>query len=81
MRFRSQMLRDTYAVELLLAGLPIEKVSKLLTHESVTMTERYYAKWTKARKEQLEDESIAAMRKQGVKVTTPGGPVRRRKVA
>jgi hypothetical protein len=43
------------------------------------MTERYYAKWTKARKEQLEDEAIAAMRKQGVKVTTPGGPARKRK--
>jgi site-specific recombinase XerD len=79
LRFRSHMLRDTFAVEMLLAGVPIEKVSKLLTHESVTMTERYYAKWTKARKEQLEDEAIAAMRRQGVKVTTPGGPVRKRK--
>jgi site-specific recombinase XerD len=79
LRFRSHMLRDTFAVEMLLAGVPIEKVSKLLTHESVTMTERYYAKWTKARKEQLEDEAIAAMRKQGVKVTTPGGPARRPK--
>jgi site-specific recombinase XerD len=79
LRFRSHMLRDTFAVEMLLAGVPIEKVSKLLTHESVTMTERYYAKWTKARKEQLEDEAIAAMRKQGVKVTTPGAPAPKQK--
>ena len=69
MDFRSHMLRDTYAVEMLLAGVPLEKVSALLTHESVAMTERYYAKWTKARKEQLEGESIAAMRKMGAKVT------------
>jgi site-specific recombinase XerD len=78
MRFRSHMLRDTFAVEMLLAGVPIETVSKLLTHESVTITERYYDPKTRARKEQLEGESIAAMRKQGVKVTTsPQAPVKR----
>jgi integrase/recombinase XerD len=75
LRFRSHMLRDTYAVEMLLVGVSIEKVSKLLTHESVTMTERYYAKWTKARKEQLEDESIAAMRRMGVTVTINDAPI------
>jgi site-specific recombinase XerD len=69
MDFRSHMLRDTFAVEMLLAGVPLEKVSKLLTHESVTTTERYYAKWTASRKQQLEDEAIAAMRKMGAKVT------------
>jgi integrase len=69
MDFRSHMLRDTYAVEMLLAGVPLEKVSKLLTHESVTMTERYYAKWTASRRQQLEDDAVAAMRRMGVKVT------------
>ena len=69
MDFRSHMLRDTFAVEMLLAGVPLEKVSKLLTHESVTMTERYYAKWTAARTSQLEDEAVAAMRRMGVTVT------------
>ena len=69
MAFRSHMLRDTFAVEMLLAGVPIEKVSRLLTHESVTMTERYYAKWTLCRKQQLEDEAISAMRRMGVTVT------------
>jgi site-specific recombinase XerD len=63
------MLRDMFAVEMLLAGVPLEKVSKLLTHESVTMTERYYAKWTASRRQQLEDETIAAMRRMGVTVT------------
>jgi len=71
MEFRSHMLRDTFAVEMLLAGVPLEKVSKLLTHESVTMTERYYAKWTASRRQQLEDDAVAAMRKMGAKVTEP----------
>ena len=55
--------------EMLLAGVPLGKVSKLLTHESVTMTERYYAKWTASRIQQLEDEAVAAMRRMGVTVT------------
>ena len=69
MKFRSHMLRDTFAVEMLLAGVPLEKVSKLLAHESLTITEKYYAKWTASRRQQLEDEAIAAMRRMGVKVT------------
>lgn len=73
MRFRSHMLRDTYAVQLLLAGVPLEKVSKLLTHESVATTERYYARWVKARLEDLENESVAAIRRMGKIVTTEVG--------
>ncbi len=69
LRFKSHMLRDTFAVEMLLAGVPLEKVSKLLSHESVMMTERYYAKWTASRRQQLEDDAIAAMRRMGAKVT------------
>lgn len=69
LKFRSHMLRDTFAVEMLLAGVPLEKVSKLLAHESVTITEKYYAKWTASRRQQLEDEAVAAMRRMGVKVT------------
>ncbi len=69
MKFNSHMLRDTFAVELLLAGVPLEKVSKALGHESVIMTERYYAKWTASRRQQLEDEVVAAMRRMGAAVT------------
>ena len=65
MAFRSHMLRDTFSVELLLAGVPIEHVSKLLTHESVTITERYYNKFTSRRKAQLEDIAVTAMRSMG----------------
>lgn len=67
MQFRSHMLRDTYAVELLLAGMPLDKVSKLLTHSSIRTTERHYAKWVKARQDQLERETMEAMRKMGAK--------------
>jgi integrase len=35
--------RDTFAVELLLSGVPIERVSILLGHQSVRITERHYS--------------------------------------
>ena len=46
--------RDTFAVELLLAGVPIERVSILLGHQSVKITERHYSPWTRSRQEQVE---------------------------
>ena len=46
--------RDTFAVELLLAGVPMERVSILLGHKSVKITERHYSPWVRARQEQLE---------------------------
>ena len=53
-------LRDTFAVELLLAGVPIERVSVLLGHTSVRITERHYNPWNKARQEQLEADVTRA---------------------
>lgn len=52
-RCHPHMLRDTFAVEMLLAGLPLEQVSMLLGHKSVKITEKHYAPWVKARQEQL----------------------------
>lgn len=46
--------RDTFAVELLLAGVPLERVSVLLGHQSVKITEKHYAPWVHARQAQLE---------------------------
>ena len=69
MNYHSHMLRDTYAVELLKAGVPLEDVSKLLTHKSVVTTERHYAPWVKARLKQLEDKAVAAMRSMGAIVS------------
>ena len=48
------MLRDTFAVECLLAGVPLEQVSMLLGHKkSIKTTEKHYASWVRARQEQL----------------------------
>ena len=38
----SHRFRDTFAVELLLAGVPIERASVLLGHQSVRITEKHY---------------------------------------
>jgi integrase len=46
--------RDTFAVELLMAGTPLDRVSVLLGHSSVRITERHYAPWIRGRQEQLE---------------------------
>ena len=46
--------RDTFAVELLLCGVPLERVSVLLGHSSVSITERHYASWVRERQEQME---------------------------
>jgi len=47
--------RDSFAVELLLAGVPLERVSVLLG-QSVQITERHYSPWVRARQEQLEQD-------------------------
>jgi integrase len=46
--------RDTFAVELLLAAVPLERVSVLLGHTSVKITERHYSPWIRERQEQAE---------------------------
>ncbi len=51
---RSHRLRDTFAVDLLQKGVPMEEVSKLLGHTSIKTTERYYAKWCKGRQERAD---------------------------
>ena len=46
--------RDTFAVDLLQAGVPMERVSVLLGHSSIKVTEKHYSPWVAARQEQLE---------------------------
>ena len=50
----SHRLRDTFAVDLLEKGVPLEEVSKALGHESIKTTERHYAKWVKRRQDRLD---------------------------
>jgi integrase len=47
-------LRDTFAVALLEKGVPLGDVSRALGHESIKTTEKYYAKWVKARQDRLD---------------------------
>jgi integrase len=58
------MFRDTFAVELLLSGVPIDQVSILLGHSSVKITEKHYSPWVKARQEQLESSVQKSWAKQ-----------------
>lgn len=55
--------RDTLAVELLLEGVPMERVSVPLGHSSVKITERHYAPWVQARQTQLEADPMRVWRK------------------
>jgi integrase len=48
--------RDTFAVEALLAGIPLERVSILLGHQSVRVTEKHYSPWVRERQDQIEDD-------------------------
>jgi integrase/recombinase XerD len=50
----SHRFRDTFATDLLLAGVPLERVSILLGHSSIRITERHYSPWVRSRQEQLE---------------------------
>jgi integrase/recombinase XerD len=51
---KSHRLRDTFAVDLLQKGVPLEEVSKLLGHESIRTTEQHYARWVKGRQDRLD---------------------------
>jgi integrase/recombinase XerD len=65
MQFRSHMLRDTFAVDLLIHGMPLEDVSYLLTHDSVKMTEKYYAPWVSKRRLKVHDDLQQALIRMG----------------
>jgi integrase len=46
--------RDAFATGLLEAGAPMDRVSALLGHSSIKVTEKHYSPWVRARQEQLE---------------------------
>ena len=67
----SHRFRHTFAVELLLAGMPIEHVSKLLGHKTVRTTERFYSAWVTARQQKLEADVKQAWTKMALPAIPP----------
>ena len=73
-RCHPHMFRDTFAVELLLAGVPLDQVSLLLGHSSIKVTEKHYAPFVKARQLQLEHSARMAW-KSGDRLEAPSRAV------
>lgn len=48
--------RDTFSIALLQAGVPLDRVSVLLGHRNVRITEKHYSAWVRERQEQLESD-------------------------
>ena len=59
---------------ILLADVPLEEVSRLLTHDSIRMTEMHYAPLGKKRREKLHDTMVAAMERMGATFTPAAHP-------
>jgi integrase/recombinase XerD len=66
------MLRHTFAVEYLLAGMPIEEVSFLMGHSSVLLTQRLYARWYVQPQQRLAASQRAAWTMMDRSVPTRG---------
>lgn len=64
----SHKFRHTFAVEMLIAGTPLETVSRLLGHRSMAVTEKHYAAWVPERQAKLE----AAVRGAWANMELPG---------
>jgi integrase/recombinase XerD len=50
----SHRLLDTFAVDSLSKGVPMEEVSRLLGHTSIRTTEKSYEKWSKSRQDRVD---------------------------
>jgi integrase/recombinase XerD len=55
-RAHPHMFRDTFAVECLRSGVTLERVSLLMGHKSIKITEKHYKPHVKALQWELEDE-------------------------
>lgn len=51
---RAHRFHHHFATNLLLAGVPLDRVATVLGHTNSKITERHYAPWIRARQEQLE---------------------------
>jgi len=55
---RPHRFRHTFANMMLEKGWDLEKVSRFLGHKNISITDRFYAKWSKNRQRQLREEVI-----------------------
>ena len=62
--FTPHCLRDTFAVDPLQKGIPIEEVSKLLGHSSIKTTEKSYPPWVSSRQNRLDSLVTGTWKKQ-----------------
>lgn len=60
----SHRFRDTFSVEFLATGEPMENLSMILGHSNIATTEKYYACWVPARKELLRQSSERSVKAQ-----------------
>ncbi len=51
---QAHRFRDTFAVEFLKAGVPMEHMSVLPGHSSIKVTEKHYSPWVRDRREQWD---------------------------
>lgn len=72
----AHQFRDTLAVELLLSGVPIERVSVPPGHASNRNTERHYAPWTQSRQAQIEADLQRARKHDAVILAETKGTYR-----
>ena len=73
------MIRDTFAVEYLLAGMPLEEVSRLLGHSSVLITQKHYAPWVLERQQRLATSVRTAWSTMGVRHSSPAVNIAKRR--
>lgn len=69
LEFHSHQLRDTFAVEHLLNGTSMQDLSKMLGHNSIRVTEKYYSAWVPQRQAALEQKMIETIQRMGASVT------------
>jgi integrase/recombinase XerD len=62
--------RHTFAVSLLMKGVPVERVAILLGHSSTKVTQRHYSSWIAARQEQLEKDVRSTWENEPYKTAT-----------
>lgn len=68
------MFRDTFAVEALLAGVPLDQVSLYLGHKSIKTTEKHYSPFVKARRINMGEMMERAWVQMGVVNSRPSAP-------